>query len=354
MRYVAVLLLSCLSIAAAGESALRTSPLMRGTLWWLSDAAHGSWTRAQFEQAIGEQRAVGFDILWLLNTPSLFRLATAPDAKTDPLALIYEIADANAMRVIADLPKGGWYGKTTAEAMASEMRAYAEAFSARYGAHASFHGWYINHEINPIAPDDKEQTTFWRTAWKEAASACHRVAPKSVVTVSPFFMMDSLSRRGFRYQTPEEYASWWGESLKETGIDILMLQDSGAEHLSFFTVADREPFFAAMRKACDEAGAQFWVNVETGEAHVANWEEFIALERENKVPWRFTPIDWLEQKLQLAARYGDGIINWGYFPFMDPAGGTAKPEVLAAYEAYRTYVNRVKASAAVSSDRETK
>ena len=69
------------------------------------------------------------------------------------------------------------------------------------------------------------------------------------------------------------------------------------------------------------------------------------------MPWRFTPIDWLEKKLQLAARHGDGIINWGYFPFMDPlatqadfAGGGpitgAKP--LEAYEAYKTYYERIK------------
>ncbi len=342
-----VVLLSLCSLGAFADApALRTEPLMRGTLWWVTDAAHGSWTSAQFEQAIDAQRAVGFDILWLLNTPDLFRRATVPDAKSDQLAVILDIADAKKMRVIVDLPKGGWYGETPAEAMSAEMIAYAEAFFARYGSHPSFYGWYLNHEINPIAPDDAQQTAYWRTVWRNAASACHRVAPKSFVTVSPFFMMDSLSRRGFLYQTPEQYADWWGATLKETGIDILMLQDSGAEHLSFFTVEDREPFFAAMRKACDAAGAQFWVNVETGEAHVASWEEFIALEREKKVPWRFTPIDWLERKLQLAARYGDGIINWGYFPFMDPAGGTAKPEALAAYEAYRGYVERVRKQSA--------
>lgn len=339
------LLVGSLSLVAAESPPLRTDPVMRGTLWWLSESTHGSWTQAQFAQAIGEQHAVGFDVLWLLNTPALYSLAAKPDASSDPLRLIYAIAGDKGMRVIADLPKGGWYGKTTPDAMASEMRAYAETFHARYGAHPAFWGWYLNHEINPIAPDDTDQTAFWRTVWKNAAAACHRVAPKSVVTISPFFMMDSLSRRGFRYQTPDEYAAWWGGTLRETGIDILMLQDSGAEHLSFFTVADREPFFAAMRKACDEAGAQFWVNVETGEAHVSSWDEFIALERENKVPWRFTPIDWLEQKLHLAARYGDGIINWGYFPYMDPAGGKAKPEALAAYDAYRAYVDRARGSA---------
>ncbi len=53
----------------------------------------------------------------------------------------------------------------------------------------------------------------------------------------------------------------------KTGIDILMLQDSG-EHLAFFTIEQREPFFNSVAKACHNAGAQFWVNVETGEADV--------------------------------------------------------------------------------------
>ena len=137
-----------------------------------------------------------------------------------------------------------------------------------------------------------------------------------IVAISPFFLLDDTSRRGFICLTPQQYAQWWGATLKETGIDVIMLQDSG-EHLAFFTLEQREPFWAATAEAA-QGETQFWLNVETGEADVRSWEEYLPLESRRKVPWRFTPIEWLEQELRLASKYADHIVNWGYFPYMDP------------------------------------
>ncbi len=321
-------------------SEFRVAPLMRGTLWWVTPADPKVWTEERIRESIDAQCAVGFDILWLLNTPRLLR--TARD-DADILRRIFVLADARNMKVIVDLPVGGWYGKTSLAEMTAAIAAHAAAMVERYGRHASLWGWYINHEINPIAPGDIEEGAFWRAVWKQAVQDCHAARPGSVVTISPFFLLDKARRRGFVYLTPEQYAAWWGETLRETGIDILMLQDSG-EHLSFFTLEQREPFFVAVARACREAGAQFWVNVETGEAHVRDWDEYLLHYGEKNAPWRFTPMDWLEQKLQLAARYADGIINWGYFPFMNPhpIPGEERPGLREAYEAYRDYYLRVK------------
>jgi Domain of unknown function (DUF4434) len=346
MRIMAVLWviggLLCGSVCAEEQ----TPPLIRGALWWITDA-YKDWSSDQFEQAIQAQRDVGFDILWIFNTPALLDKALKSEAageSDDILATVYAIADAKGMRVIADLPKGGWYDKVESDDMVATVTEHIRRYHARYGHHKSFHGWYLNYEINPIAPDDTIESAFWRSVWKPMVSECHRVAPESVVTISPFFLLDDTSRRGFIYLTPEQYASWWGKTMQETGIDILMLQDSG-EHLSFFTLEQREPFFAALAKACHDAGAEFWVNVETGEAHVADWDEYIALYWEKKVPWRFTPIDWLEKKLRLAARHGDSIINWGYFPFMDPfPPGEPRDGAQEAYDAYKAYYENVKSS----------
>jgi hypothetical protein len=330
-------------------SGRRTAPLIRGTLWWL-DAPFTDWPKDELQRAIRSQRDVGFDLLWLLNTPALLdRAERASTPGADVLETIYGIADAEGMRIIADLPQGGWYRKADAKEMLAANTKHIRRYQARYGRHASFWGWYLNYEINPIEPGDVEQTAFWRSLWRGIAEECHRAAPGSVVTISPFFLLDAARRRGFVYLTPEQYAAWWGETMRETGIDILMLQDSG-EHLSFFTLEQREPFFAAMAEACHKAGARFWVNVETGEMHVSDWDGFLALSRDNKTPWRFTPIDWLQQKLDLAARHGDGIVNWGYYPFMDPMAAKPPPGKLSetsrtpreAYEDYRAYHTRVK------------
>ena len=329
--------------APVEESAPRTAPLIQGTLWFLPRAC-AQWNRGQFEAAIQAQRDVGFKWLWLLNAASF----PPTEDGQDVLDTIYSIADAQGMKVIVDLPQGGWYGKATAEDVIAKVTWAAQDLHQRYGGHASFYGWYLNYEINPIRPGDVEETAYWRRVWKAITDQCHRLAPGSVVTISPFFLLDDTSRRGFVYLTPEQYADWWRATLKETGIDVLMLQDSG-EHLAFFSLEQREPFWMAVAKATREAGSQFWLNVETGEADVKDWEEYLALEARKRVPWRFTPMPWLEQKLQLAARYSDGIVNWGYFPFMDPHrsgvdtdfGGTPE-QARAAYAAYQAYYVRWK------------
>ena len=117
-----------------------------------------------------------------------------------------------------------------------------------------------------------------------------------------------------------------------------MLQDSG-EHLSFFTLEQRETFWAATAAACRAAGKQFWLNVETGEAIAANWDDYTKQYWANSLQWRVTPMDRLKQKLNCAAYYADGIVNWGYFPYMDPhpLPGKELPGQKAAYEAYLQY-----------------
>ncbi len=341
-RYFAAMLTAVIlaAISATAADSPRTPPLLRGTLWWIVQAQPGDWTRERLEQAIDAQRAVGFDVLWILNTPDLLKKAEAPGA-LDVMETVHALADARGMRVMADLPVGGWYGRTTADAMIAEIAAHTGNYQARYGKHASFYGWYLNHEINPIAPEDAEQSAFWRMVWKAVTENCHRAAPGSVVAISPFFLLDEARRRGFVYLTPAQYAEWWRKTLSETGMDILMLQDSG-EHLSFFTLEQREPFWAAMKEACHAAGAQFWLNIESGEADVPDWDTYLMLEAEKKVPWRFTPMEWLRKKLVLASKYADSLINWGYFPFMDPhplpgAKSPFAPPPHTSYESYRSY-----------------
>jgi hypothetical protein len=329
----------------------RCLPMMRGTLWWLRPEI-AAWSDERLESAVQAQRDVGFDLLWLLNAAAF----PAEQGRPDVLERIYALAAAKEMKVIIDLPQGGWYGRTPAEEVIATATEAVRDLHRRLSHHASFHGWYLNYEINPIRPDDTEETAYWRRVWKSITAECHRVAPDSVVTISPFFLLDETSRRGFIYLTPEQYADWWGATLKESGIDVIMLQDSG-EHLAFFTLAQREPFWVATAKAAREAGAQFWLNVETGEADVESWEEYLPLEAQRKVPWRFTPIEWLERKLRLAAVHADQIVNWGYFPFMDPhrveaastadeASGATPEMSRAAYEAYKAYYRRILEDAA--------
>lgn len=268
----------------------------------------------------------------------------------DALDIIYRVAEEKGMRVIADLNMNGGelYKKHTLEYVNSEYKKHIPLFYKRYGKYKSFWGWYLNNELNPLKPDEVTNSTYWRKAWKAAVSECKRVAPKTVVTISPFFLLDKNAYRGFEYLQPIVYEQWWAKTLAETGIDILMLQDSGAEHLGFFTLEDRRPFFQAFKNACEQAGSKLWLNVETGEVDARDWEDAIQMERSNTQKWVYTKTEWLAQKLALAAEFGDNIVNWGYYPYMNPAlsagpylsDNTPADIREANYTSYKDYVTQ--------------
>ena len=270
----------------------------------------------------------------------------------DVLRMIYSIAEEKGMRVVADLNMNGGelYKQYTPDEVAANYHLYVQQFYKRYGGYQSFWGWYINNELNPLKPDETEISGFWRTVWKSAVETCKEVAPESRVLISPFFIMDREKHRGFDFLDPIDYERWWANTLATTGIDILMLQDSGAEHLSFFTLEDRRPFFQAFKNACDQAGSEFWLNVESGQVDAHDWEEAVTAERTGTQHWVYTPTDWLAQKLELAAEYGTNIVNWGYYPYMVPAvspGPYLSDELPVAlrsesYQSYKAYYEQVK------------
>lgn len=342
----AIVSIGCQKETGTGNG-LTTAPLIRGTLWYIAhDKIRTIWQKEDFAREIQYQIDIGFDLLWLLNTPALMEEAFTAEAQgnaRDVLEIIFQTADENNMHVLVDLPKAGWYGKTLPEQMINLSKTHIQKFFELYGSHPSFYGWYLNYEINPICPSEQDESKFWRQVWKGIVAECHRVAPNAVVAISPFFLLDEEGRRGFKYLEPQAYEQWWSTTLAETEIDILMLQDSG-EHLRFYTLDQRKPFFAAFARACRRAGTRFWVNVETGEEDVNDWGEYftnIAKHQKAWDYWRFTPIAWLEQKLHFAASYAENIVNWGYYPFMtpNPLPGQEMPGQQAAYQAYKAYFN---------------
>ncbi len=270
----------------------------------------------------------------------------------DILKIIYELAEEKNMRVISDLNMEGGLvpEKFTVDEVASQQKRYIQKFHQRYGRYQSFWGWYINNELNPLKPDETTKSNFWRAIWKNAVQECKRVALNSKVTISPFFLLDKNGYRGFEFLLPIDYEKWWSKTLKDTGIDILMLQDSGAEHLGFYTIAERRPFFEAFKNACDQAGCKLWLNVETGEVDAKTWEEALHMERTNTQKWVYTETSWLKEKLNLAAEFSEEIISWGYYPYMNPVIETGpfltenidKKVLDDNYSSYKQYYNEIK------------
>lgn len=264
----------------------------------------------------------------ILASLALVAAACAPKTLTgeEIIETIFDKADALGMSIISEtaVSGGGLFEEgADLDSLIARQDAWMRLYHARYGAHESFAGWYYGNEINPVDTLDIPKSNFWRGLWSASSATARELDPDDLTTISPFFILDVDSWRGFRYFTPEEYRVWWAESLKEGDIDVLMVQDSGAEHQAFFTIEQRRPMLEAFAEACREAGTEFWINVETGQVRAADWEDAVAQERERRRVWEFTPIDFLAQKLDLAAEYATGTINWGYYPLMTPTDGPA-------------------------------
>jgi hypothetical protein len=202
--------------------------------------------------------------------------------------------------------------------------------------HPAFYAWYIPHEIYM---DWGAMDQYVSELYPALVQACKKAAVLPV-TLSPFFILDRTKVFGdFRFNEPNEYGDYWARLIKKSGLDIIMMQDSG-EHFSYVQNEQRRPFFEAMSRACRESKARFWANVEVAEMECASLEEYVR--RYGRVhhsvakgiPWRPVPIERLRSKLQLASEFAERIVSWGYQEFCRPGLG---PKAAEWFEAYRVY-----------------
>jgi hypothetical protein len=240
---------------------------------------------------------------------------------------LLDLCAANGMRAILDVGSTpDWYGRLDADDEIVRIEGWAQAIGKRFGRHHAFWGWYLPHEIYVVWD---RMGDYMDKVLPAAARLCRAAAPGKPVTVSPFFILDRDKVFGdFRWAEPEEWRRYWARLMKRSGMDIVMLQDSG-EHFSYVTAAQRRPWFAAAREACRASGAELWGNVETAEFECPSIEEYVKRygrvhhSTVRKAPWRAVPVDRLESKLRLAAEFSERIVTWGYWQFGRPSLGAA-------------------------------
>ena len=313
----------------------RCRPVISGPLWWLDPQQSAQWGREGWQRELAEQQAIGFDLLWLANTPQ------ALDHPGDPLGQVLDLCAERRMQVMLDTGSTGrWYSPLDLGRELAVCGENVRRLGERYRGHPAFWGWYIPHEIY-MAWD--EWARYIDALYPALAERCRRAAPRPV-TVSPFFILDRTGVFGdFRYNEPDEYRRYWARLVRRAGLEVVMLQDSG-EHFSYVTNAERRPFFAAMQAACREGGAKLWGNVETAEFECPSLQEYerrygrVHHSTVRDAPWRPVPIGRLAQKLELAAQFCERIVTWGYREFCRPALG---PRAQRWYEDYRRYVRRM-------------
>ena len=314
---------------------LRTQPVISGNLRPFRDWGPEEWTRElEFEKAIG------FDLLWLSHPQQAFQ---APGSE-DRIKTVLDVCEKLDMQLI--LSTGStkrWHNSLNVKHEIENVGSRITLIGNRYGDHPSFFGWYIPHEIY-FAEGDLGH--YIERLYPSIVQQCKTATPDKPVTLSPFFILDKDQVFGdFRYVTPREYCEYWTRIIKLSGIDIIMMQDSG-EHFSYVTNEQRRPFYAAMQKACQATGARFWANVEVAEAVCPSIEEYRRLYGrihhseavKQGLPWREVPIDRLANKLSIAAEYCERIVSWGYFQYGRPELGS---DASKWYEGYRSYYKAI-------------
>jgi hypothetical protein len=279
-------------------------------LWWPNLPMEG------VEAETDAQEAAGFDLLWLCGTQHFIE----HEAGREKLEFIFSEADRRGLEVMLQTwTTPFWYNDWNPQEEVERNRDFIARAWDLYGHHASFRTWYIGHEIYVVWG---ELSDGYREIYRGIVAACRETSPQCRVSISPFFILDRKKILGdFRFAEPEEYTEWWAETLRLTGLDLLMVQDSG-EHASFTSIPEKGPFIAAYAEACREAGKEFWVNVETAEMDVTGYE---ALRDARELPaadqpWRPVPIPRLRKKLELAGRYSPHAVTWGW-EYWRPARG---------------------------------
>jgi len=310
---------------------LRCPPLISGPLWWLDAAESAKRGVSGWRDELDRQRKIGFDLLWLTNAPA------ALDHPDDPLGKLMDLCARRKVQVILDTGSTGmWYGKLDLPKELEVCRGNIKRIGERFAGHPAFYAWYIPHEIYMCWG---EFAAYIDGLYPALTESC-RTASDLPVTLSPFFILDRDKVFGdFRYNEPDEYRRFWARLIRKSGLDVIMLQDSG-EHFSYVTNEQRRPFFKAMHGACRDAGARLWGNVETAEYVCPSIEEYVRLygrvhhSAAKGLPWRPVPIERLKEKLALAAEFSERIVTWGYREFCRPSIGPAAEKWYADYRLY--------------------
>jgi len=319
-----------LAAIASGVGASSQTPWAElvGTLWWVTPSDAGQALEF-WQEELDHIEALGMDLI-ILNGP----LVDAPF-----LDMFLPETDRRGMRVYLDtLQAHEWWVMDDPDEEIERAKARIERLHEGYSHHESFTGWYIPYELY-VSWD--EQAALIARLYGEISAHCKRISPDRPVMISPFFILDRSGVLGaFRWAEPDEYRAFWTDLLRQaSGIDIVALQDSG-EHLSFYTLEERRPFFEAMKAACDATGTTLWANVESGELHVKDYDDYAGRygkgthvnDPRTRPDWRGVPADRFIDKLEFVRAFTPTAITWGYREYIRPRLG---PDALTLYEAYK-------------------
>ncbi len=306
-----------------------------GCFYWIDETA-ARWSLDEWRQEVAFMQRAGFEHV-IVSGPAYGVAAGQQNESIQAFDRLMTACEPTDMLVYPAIwAHWQWFARWDLVEEIETNKKVLALLTARCGGHPNLGGWYIPHEIY-ITWDDK--TAFMVKLYGQLSKLCKQHTPDKKVLISPFFILDRHGYLGdFRFVEPAEYERFWYELVRRTEIDVVALQDSG-EHLSFYTLEDRRPFFEAMKRACDRAGKTLWGNVETGELYAEGYEDYVSRfgakthvnDPKTRSSWRPVPAEKLRRKARFARRFADTIITWGYREYWDPMRGEPARSVYNAY-----------------------
>jgi formylglycine-generating enzyme required for sulfatase activity len=226
-----------------------------------------------------------------------------PIGQPDATETILNYADTNGFKVFLGLYLPGWNHDMTGSNFLFEiqgrMAAVAQQAWERYlvgNRHNSFAGWYLPYEpwTGNYQPAELERL---RSFFQGVHASCQAVSGTMPMAISPFI---SSSR-----PPPCQVEQIYSQLLNQSGIDILLLQDSvGAQQWESNIVQRVAPYFQAFQSACQATGVQLWANLESFKITAGT----------------FGPCDAarLRKQFEAAAPFVEDFVTFDFLHYMNP------------------------------------
>ena len=180
----------------------------------------------------------------------------------DSLGTILDAAAGRDMQVLISLPHYDYAWVWTVGADTTEfldrVDRVIEELHTLYGDRPAFHGWYIPYELCDAFLADERHRQSVASTFRHMVESCHRLAPEKPTMISPYFTTDLPDAA---------FVEIWSDVISRSGVDIVAMQDSvGALNVSGTETLRMQylrHYIEQIANICEEAGAEFWWNVET-------------------------------------------------------------------------------------------
>ena len=235
-----------------------------------------------------------------------------PKGSADLAEFFFTLADERGLRIYMGLydTYHHWYRND----WRSEVEAclpFIDEARARYGHHASFHGWYMSHE--------GDERYNMPKIWRPLMERLRTLDPDKPILISPRYAAEKYHGAcvtgGAHPLTPAQHARYLDYMLSEVGglVTAAAFMDG---HCHF---KDLKAFAEVTAETCARHHVEFWSNVETFD---------------RDMPWRFPPIDWvkLRFKIETLRPFVSKMITFEAAHFLSPL--SMFPSARCLYDRY--------------------